>query len=88
MRAEQTRMVEDYQRQLGHVQKTADANAERTRKRMEAEMADLKKTAEADADRTRKRMEAEIADLQSQISRLQADLAKVSSRPLDPFRNH
>lgn len=49
-------------------------------------MADLKKTAEADADRTRKRMEAEIADLQSQISRLEADLAKVSSRPLDPFR--
>jgi uncharacterized small protein (DUF1192 family) len=50
-------------------------------------MADLKKTAEADADRTRKRMEAEIADLQSQISRLEADLAKVSSRPLDLFRN-
>ena len=34
-------MVQDHQRQLEHVQKTADANAERTRKRMEAEITDL-----------------------------------------------
>lgn len=34
-------MAQDHQRQLEHVQKTADANAERTRKRMEAEITDL-----------------------------------------------
>jgi phage-related protein len=34
-------MVQDHQRQLDHVQKTAETNADRTRKRMEAEIADL-----------------------------------------------
>jgi intracellular protein transport protein USO1 len=34
-------MIQDHQRQLEHVQKTAEANTDRTRKRMEAEMADL-----------------------------------------------
>ena len=34
-------MLQDHQRQLEHVQKTAEANADRTRKRMEAEIADL-----------------------------------------------
>lgn len=41
LRAEQSRMIQDHQRQLEHVQKTAEANADRTRKRMEAEIADL-----------------------------------------------
>jgi hypothetical protein len=41
LRAAQSRMAQDHQRQLEHVQKTAEANADRTRKRMEAEIADL-----------------------------------------------
>jgi hypothetical protein len=41
LRAEQSRMAQDHQRQLEHVQKTAEANADRTRKRLEAEIADL-----------------------------------------------
>ncbi|KAN0119876.1 Uso1 / p115 like vesicle tethering protein, head region domain containing protein [Hyaloscypha variabilis] len=43
LRVEQSRMAQDHQRQLEHVQKTAEANADRTRKRMEAEIADLQK---------------------------------------------
>lgn len=41
LHVEQSRIIQDYQRQLEHVQKTADANADRTRKRMEAEITDL-----------------------------------------------
>ena len=76
MRSEQSRIIEDNKRQLEHVQKTSDANIERTRRRLEAEMAQLQKTADADAERTRKRMQAEIADLQSNVSKLEADLTK------------
>jgi hypothetical protein len=43
LRVEQSRIVQDHQRQLEHVQKTAEANADRTRKRMEAEIADLQR---------------------------------------------
>lgn len=35
--------LNDHQRQLDHVQRTAEANAERARKRMEAEITDLQK---------------------------------------------
>ncbi|TAQ89304.1 hypothetical protein B7494_g2378 [Chlorociboria aeruginascens] len=42
LRAEQAKAAEDHKRQLEHVQKTADANADRTRRRMEAEITDLK----------------------------------------------
>jgi cytochrome c556 len=42
LRAAQARMAEDHQRQLEHVQKTSEANADRTRRRVESEMADLK----------------------------------------------
>jgi intracellular protein transport protein USO1 len=76
LRAEQSRIVEDHQRQLEHVQRTSEANIERTRKRLEAEKAELQKIAEADAERTRKRMEAEIADLQRNINKLETDLTK------------
>ncbi len=55
-RAEQIRANQDHQRQLEHVQKTAEGNAERMRKRMEAE----------------------IADLQRNLSKVEADLAKVA----------
>lgn len=77
LRAEQGRIIQDHQRQLQHVQETAKADIERTRKQLETEMADLQKTADSNADRTRKRMEAEIADLQNTIGKLEADLAKV-----------
>jgi hypothetical protein len=83
LRAEQSRIVEDHQRQLEHVQKTSEANVERTRKRLEAEKAELQKTAEAEAERTRKRMEAEIADLQKSVSKLEADLTKAGN-PFPP----
>lgn len=76
LRSELSRIIEDNKRQLEHVQKTSDANIERTRRRMEAEMAELQKTAEANAEKTRKRMEAEIADLQNNVNRLEADLTK------------
>jgi len=39
--AEHARIVQDHQRQLDHVQKTADANADRSRRRMEAEISNL-----------------------------------------------
>ena len=38
---EQNRAMKDHQRQLEHVQKSAEANADRTRRRMEAEVKDL-----------------------------------------------
>ena len=77
LRFEQGRLIEDNKRQLEHVQKTSDANVERTRRRLEAEMAELQKNAEANAEKTRERMEAEIADLQTSAGKLQADLTKV-----------
>jgi RPA family protein len=79
LRAEQSRSIEDHQRQLEHVQKTSEANIERTRKRAEADKAEAQKIAEAAAERTRKRTEAEIADLQKNVSKLESDLTKVSS---------
>lgn len=79
MQAEQHMRAQDHQRQLEHVQKTAEANTERVRKRMEAEKAELQKTLEGNSERERKRMEAEIADLQSKADKLEADLKKVSS---------
>ena len=78
LRAEQSRIIEDHKRQLEHVQKTSEANIERTRKRLEADKVELQKIAEADAERTRKRMEAEIADLQKSVSKLEIDLAKAN----------
>ncbi|KAG0651473.1 Intracellular transport USO1 [Hyphodiscus hymeniophilus] len=78
LRLEQSRLIEDNKRQLDHVQKTSDANVERTRKRLETEMVALQKTADANAEKTRKRMEAEIADLQRSTSKLEADLAKAN----------
>lgn len=42
IRAEQEKAAQDHQRQLEHVQRTSEGNAERTRKRMEAEISDLK----------------------------------------------
>jgi intracellular protein transport protein USO1 len=54
LRAEQVRASQDYQRQLEHVQKTAEANSDRTRKRMEAEIADLQGTiSKLEADLTK-----------------------------------
>lgn len=41
---EQARIIQDHQRHLEHVQKTSEANAERLRKRTEAEIADLQST--------------------------------------------
>jgi hypothetical protein len=76
LRAEQSRTIDDHQRQLDHVQKTSEANIERTRKRLEADKAELQKIAEADAERTRKRVEAEIADLQRSVRKLEIDLTK------------
>lgn len=46
MRLEQSRAAQDYERQLEHVQKTAEANVDRIRKRMEAEKADLQRIVE------------------------------------------
>jgi protein subunit release factor A len=40
-RAEHARLVQDHQRQLEHVQKTAEANADRSRRRMEVEINNL-----------------------------------------------
>ena len=77
LRAEQSRIIQDHQRQLQHVQETAKADIERTRKQLEAEKADIQKTADGNAERTRKRMQAELADLQNTIGKLEADLAKV-----------
>jgi predicted nucleic acid-binding Zn-ribbon protein len=57
LRAEQSRILQDHQRQLEHVQNTAEANADRTRKRMEAEIADLQSHVtklEADLSKVRK----------------------------------
>jgi len=65
LRVEQSRMVQDHQRQLDHVQKTAEANADRTRKRMEAEIADLQsyiKKLEADLSKANKN---HVQDLQT-----------------------
>lgn len=42
MRTEHTRAVADYQRQLEHAHKSAEANIERLRKRHEIEIADLR----------------------------------------------
>lgn len=42
LRTAQAQMVEDHQRQLEHVQKTSEANADRTRRRFESEIAGLK----------------------------------------------
>jgi hypothetical protein len=78
LRSEQSRIIEDNKRQLEHVKKTSEANIERTRRRLEAEMAELQKTAEANAEKTRKRMEAEIADLQTNVSKLEVDLKKAN----------
>jgi hypothetical protein len=39
---EQNRVVQDHQRQIEHIQKVAEANADRTRRRTEAEIVDLK----------------------------------------------
>ncbi|KAH8601377.1 p115 like vesicle tethering protein [Bisporella sp. PMI_857] len=41
VQVEQNKLIQDHQRQLEHVQKTAEANADRSRRRMEAEIADL-----------------------------------------------
>lgn len=41
VQAEHDRAIQDYKRQLEHVQKTAEANAERVRRRTDAETADL-----------------------------------------------
>jgi hypothetical protein len=42
IRGEHSRAIQDHQQQLEQLQRTADGNAERTRKRTEAEIADLK----------------------------------------------
>jgi predicted nuclease with TOPRIM domain len=53
-RVEKIRASEDHQRQLEHVQKTAEGNNDRLRKRMEAEVADLQKHVEKlEADLTK-----------------------------------
>ena len=77
LQAEQARLIQDHQRQLEHIQKTSEANADRIRTRNEAELKNLQKTSEANADRIRKRTEAEIADLQNKVEKLNADLVKV-----------
>lgn len=41
LRTEHARIVEDHQRQLEHVQKSSEANVDRTRRRLEAEAANL-----------------------------------------------
>jgi len=42
LRATQTQLVADHQRQLEHAQRTFEANADRTRRRVEAEISDLR----------------------------------------------
>ena len=42
LRLEHDQAVQDYERQIEHVQRTVEANADRTRRRMEGEIADLK----------------------------------------------
>ncbi|KAF4630488.1 hypothetical protein G7Y89_g7650 [Cudoniella acicularis] len=62
---EDIRMAQDHQRQLEHVQKTAEANAERTRKRTEAEISDLRNSVsklEADLEKANKN---HLQDLQT-----------------------
>ena len=44
LRAEQAKAAQEYQQQLQHIQKTADVDAERIRKRTDAEIADLRTT--------------------------------------------
>ncbi|KAH8816298.1 p115 like vesicle tethering protein [Xylogone sp. PMI_703] len=65
LQAEHARVIEDYRRQLDHVQRTAEANADRMRKKMEAENADLQsnvKKLEASLEKANKN---HIQDLQT-----------------------
>ncbi|KAK0103568.1 hypothetical protein ONS95_005583 [Cadophora gregata] len=54
LQTEQARLIQGHQRQLEHVQKTSEANADRIRKRTEAEIADLQtKIGKLNADLTK-----------------------------------
>lgn len=84
LRAEQSSIIQDHQRQVEYLQKTAESTAERTRKRNDADSADhqrqlesLQRTADSTAERIRKRTDAEIVDLRASISKLESELTKV-----------
>ncbi|PMD65288.1 uncharacterized protein K444DRAFT_607848 [Hyaloscypha bicolor E] len=80
LRAEQSRMAQDHQRQLEHVRKTAEANADRTRKRLEAEIADLQShlnKSEADLAKANKN---HVQDLQTAHDEYTADKAEQAAR--------
>ncbi|KAJ5053877.1 uncharacterized protein L3040_000167 [Drepanopeziza brunnea f. sp. 'multigermtubi'] len=65
LQAEQTRLIQDHQRQLEHIQKASDTNADRTRKRTEAEIADLQnRITKLEADLTKANKD-HLQDLQT-----------------------
>jgi hypothetical protein len=74
---EQTRALQDLQRQLDQAQKAAQAEKARITEDHQRQLDHVQKTAEANAERTRRRTEAEISDLQTNVSKLEADVEKV-----------
>jgi predicted nuclease with TOPRIM domain len=79
LREEQSRVVQDLQRQLENVKRTNEVNAERMAQDHQRQLDHIQKTNEANAERLRKRAEAEVSDLQKSLSNLEADLEKVNN---------
>lgn len=76
LRAEQTRALQELQRQLESAQKAHEAEKIRVAQDHQRQLDHVQKTSEGNAERTRKRTEAEISDLRKNISKLEADLEK------------
>ncbi|KAL3421050.1 intracellular protein transport protein [Phlyctema vagabunda] len=71
LRADQDRIVQDYQRQLEHAQKSAEANIDRARRRAEAEIADFRATItslEADISKAKKEHAREIQAVRTEFT--------------------
>ncbi|CZR52065.1 related to transport protein USO1 [Phialocephala subalpina] len=80
LHADQNREAQDHQQQLEDIQKTAAANAERTRKRTDAEIADLQTTVrklEADLEKANKN---HVQDLQTAHDEYTANKAEQAAR--------
>jgi phage shock protein A len=74
-------MAQDHQRQLDHVRKTAEANADRTRKRMEAEIADLKNhISKLEADLSKVKMTKALYKTFLTLDRRTKTMSKISKQ--------
>ncbi|KUJ23032.1 uncharacterized protein LY89DRAFT_679850 [Mollisia scopiformis] len=78
LRSEQTRAAQDRQQQLEQVQKTAELNSERTRKRTDAEIADLQSTIrklESDLEKANKNHVQDLQTAHEEYTTSKTDLA-------------